>query len=154
MCLGRFRWRYCLLTVLRLVDLFTNEGSHICRTRNASESRIEDRLRHARCGLNLRFEDVRLQRIKKSFVQQLGWHLIGYATSGFDEHLICHAGRLCCENRHPNRRENVEVVCLAGQKCLPVEMNRWKLDTGGVNRFTLRPGIGLFCRAFGMLRWI
>src|SRR5215813_14152010 len=68
MLLGRLLRRYCLFTVFRLVDMSTNEGTHICRPQDTRESRIKHQLRHARRGLNLGFENVRLQRVKKALV--------------------------------------------------------------------------------------
>src|SRR5215468_9616952 len=87
--LCRFRWWYCDFTIFRFVDMSTDERHHIRWALNAGEPGVERQLRDTRRGLNLCFEDVRLQRIEETLVQQIGRHLIRHRTCSFDEHLIC-----------------------------------------------------------------
>jgi len=58
--------------------------------------------------------------------------------------------RLRGKDRHADRREDIEVVCLPRQECLAVIVDRRELHTGGADRFALRPHVGLLGRAFGM----
>jgi len=92
-----------------------------------------------------------LQRVKQTLVQQVSRHLIRDRVPGFDEHFVCDTLCLRGEDRHTNRREYVEVVRLSRQKGLAVVVDRMKLHAGRINRFALRPGIGLFRRALCML---
>ena len=49
----------------------TNEGNHIRRELDASESRIEDELRNLCRRLNLGLQYVRLERVEKSLLQEI-----------------------------------------------------------------------------------
>ena len=42
-----------------------------------------------------------------------------------------------CEDRHPDRREYVEVVGLSRQECLSVVVDRCELHAGRIDRFAL-----------------
>jgi hypothetical protein len=65
------------------LDMLANERDHVCGTIDTGESRVEDQLGHARCGLNLDLQNVRLQRIKQVLVQQFCWHLVRYCLPIF-----------------------------------------------------------------------
>ena len=132
--------------------MFTNKRDHVCRTIYASESRVEDKFCHPGGSLDLGLQDARLQRVKEPLIQQIGRHLIRYGTRRLDEHLIGNSGCLCCKDRHSDRRENIKVVGLPRQECLPIRMNRWELHAGRVNSFAFRPGIRLLCCALGVIR--
>ena len=108
--MGRFRCRKRY--VFRLVDMTTNEPNHVGWTWDPSKSRIERQLRHTSRSLNFRLQNVGLQRVQETLLQQLGWHLIRNSTRGLDEHLISDARGLGGKDRHANGRENVEIVCL------------------------------------------
>src|SRR5262249_17380854 len=126
----------CLL-VLGGINVLANECNHIGWTIHTREPGVEDQGGHSRCSLDLGFKNVRLQPVEQAMVQQLGRHLISHRPSGLNKHFICYSRRLCREDRHPDRREDVEVVCLSGQERLSIEVNRRELDAGGVDRLAL-----------------
>src|ERR1700754_5274818 len=131
--------------------MFTNERNHVGRPFDASESRIEDQLRYTSSGLNLRLQNVRLQRVKEALVQQLGWHLVCHSTRSLDEHLVGNSRRQGCVDRHSDGREDVEAIGLPRQECLPIQVDRWKLNTGCIDGLPLGPCIGLLGCALGFL---
>ena len=78
-------------------------------------------------------KNYELQRVQKTLLEQFGSHLIRYRLSSFDEHVVGDTFRLCCEDRHPNRREDIEVVGLARKECLATVVDRCELYTGGID---------------------
>src|SRR6266404_425585 len=112
----------------------TNERDDVRRALDTSQAEIEDKLGYTRRRLDLRFQNVRLQRVEETLLEQLGRHLIRHGLPSFNEHFVGDAFRLRREDRHSNRREYVEVVSLSRQECLPIEVNRRKLYAGGIDR--------------------
>jgi hypothetical protein len=84
--MSRLRWPK--RRIFRLVDLAANESDHVGWTRDPGKSRIEYQLRHTCCSLNFSLQNVGLQRVQETLLQQLGWHPIRNSTRGLDEHLI------------------------------------------------------------------
>ncbi len=101
-----------------------NERDHIGGSLDAGKARIEHELCHTCRRLDLGLKNIRLQRVQKALLEQLGSHLIRHRLSSFDEHLVGDTLRLCCEDRHPDCRKDVEVVSLARQECLTFVVDR------------------------------
>ena len=49
--------------------MLTNERNHVCGPLDTGKPRIEDQFCHARRGLDLDLQNVRLQRVKQALVQ-------------------------------------------------------------------------------------
>src|SRR6185295_9170086 len=127
------------LVVVGFVDVAADERLHVGGAVNAGEAAVEHQLGDARGGVDLGFEDVGLQRVEAALFEQGVWHLVGDGTCGLDKHVVGDSFGLRRVDGHPDRREDVEVVGLAGQERLAVQMNGRELDSGGVDRLSLRP---------------
>src|SRR5258706_10285655 len=103
-----------LCSVFRFVDVLANKGHHVIRTSYPSQAGVEHEFRHSRRCLNLGLEDIRLQRVQETLLEQRGRHLIRHCLPGLDEHLVRDSLRLRGENCHSYRRKYVEVICLSG----------------------------------------
>jgi hypothetical protein len=119
----------------------TNECDHIWWTVYARKAGIEDQLRYPRRGLNFSLQDVRLQREEQPLFQRLRRYLLGDCVRGLDEHLVGDSGGSGCEHCHSDCWKDIEVVGLARQERLPVEVNWRELDTRRIDRLSVRPGI-------------
>ena len=64
-------------SVLGRVDMLANERDDVRRALDTSQPEIEDELRYARRRLNLRLQNVRLERVQKPLFEQVGRDLIG-----------------------------------------------------------------------------
>src|SRR6476620_4238738 len=127
------------LVVVGFVDVAADERLHVGGAVNAGEAAVEHQLGDARGGVDLGFEDIGLQRVEAALFEQGVWHLVGDGTCGLDKHVVGDSFGVGRVDGHPDRREDVEVVGLARQESLAVEMNRGELDPGGVDRLSLRP---------------
>src|SRR5712664_309025 len=105
-----------LCSIFRLVDVLADKRHHVSRTSYTSQPGIEDEFRHSRGCLDLGLENIRLQRVQETLLEQLGWHLIRHRLPSLNEHLVRDALRLRSEDRHTDRREYVEIVRLPRQK--------------------------------------
>src|SRR5712672_4462418 len=100
-----------LCSVFRLVDVLAYKRDHVSRTSYARQAGVEDEFRHS-CGcLDLGLENIRLQRVQETLLEQLGRHLIRHRLPGLNEHLVRDSLRLRGENCHSYRRKYVEVIC-------------------------------------------
>jgi hypothetical protein len=117
--------------------MLTDERNHVCWARDRGQVGVEDEFCNARGGLNLGFENIRLQGIQEALLEQIGRHLIRYCLASFDEHFVGNTLRLGSENRHTDSREDVEIVGLSREKCLSVVVNRRKLHACRVDGFAL-----------------
>ena len=97
------RLRWSKRGIFRLVDLAANESDHVGGTLDASEARIEHKLCHTRCRLDLGLKNVRLQRVHQALPEQLGRHLIRHRLSSFVEHLVA-------ATAHVERTQNAAVL--------------------------------------------
>ena len=57
--------------VLRFVDVATNERDHVSRAFDASKARIERQLCHPCRRLDLRLQNIGLQGVQKSLLEQI-----------------------------------------------------------------------------------
>src|SRR4029077_12157462 len=129
--------------------MLANERAEVRWTLDTSQPEIEDELRYARRRLDLRLQNVRLQRIQQALIQQVGRNLICNRLPSFNEQLVGDPFRLRRVYGHADCREDVEVVSLSRQERLSVILHRRELDTGCVNRFAFWPGISLLGPALG-----
>src|ERR1700754_5177282 len=127
------------LVVVGFVDVAADKRLHVGGAVNAGKTAVEHQRGDARGGVDLGFEDVGLQRVEAALFEQGVWHLVGDGTCGLDKHLIGNSFGVGRVDGHPDGREDVEVVGLAGQERLAVQMNRRELNPGGVDRLSLRP---------------
>src|SRR5215469_13726066 len=131
------------LSVLRAVNMLTNECLDVGGTINPCEPAIKHELGHPGCRLDLNFEDVGLRRIEHAQFQLLGRDLVGDCVCGFDEHSVGHALCIGGVNGHTDGGEDIKVVGLRRQKRLAVEVDRWELHAPSIKRLTFRPGVSL-----------
>ena len=107
--LGRFCCGYRFCWIFRFIDVATNERDHVSGSLDSSEARIEHELCHTCRRLDLGLKNIRLQRVQKALLEQLGSYLIRHCLPSFDEHLVGDTLRLRCEDRHPDCREDIKV---------------------------------------------
>src|SRR5262249_896466 len=122
-----------LSSVLRLVNVLADERLDVGRASDSREFRVKDEFRHAGGGLDFGFENVRLQGIQKSLLEQIGWDLVRHGLTSLDEHLVGDTFRLRGEDGHADRGEDVKVVRLPREEGLAVIMDWRELDAGSID---------------------
>ena len=89
-----------------------------------------------------------LRRIDQADGEVLSVTCSATASRRDDEHFLGHARRFGREDGHAHRREDIDVVALAGHEIMSVDLDGREWTSARENRAAMRPAIGLLRRAF------
>jgi hypothetical protein len=84
-------------------------------------------------------KDLALRGIYQSGGKILIRYLLRNGSRRDDEHFIRDTAGFCSEDRHSDRREDVDVVALSGYEPAPVDLHRRKRAAASKDGPTIRP---------------